>query len=185
MNLSPDEAESALADIDRMVARTRRAVAAGHWAQQLVLWGVVWMLGFGASQFLRVNEGFIWGPLSLTGAVVSWWIGFRDPKPIRGAVVQRIGLFFLTLAGFAGVWAVILHPFNVQHFGAYVATVFMFAYVVGGIWFGRFFIWLGLGVTAAAVTGVLLLPQWLNLWMALAGGGSLVASGLYIRRAWR
>lgn len=185
MNPSPNEAESALADIEQMVERTRRAVAAGHWANQLMLWGIVWMLGFGSTQFLRVNEGVIWGPLSLVGAAVSWWIGFRDPRPVRGPVVRRIGCFLLALAGFAVVWAVILHPFNVRHFGAYVATVFMFAYVAGGIWFGRFFIWLGVGVTAAAVTGVLLLPQWLNLWMAVAGGGSLMASGLYIRRAWR
>jgi hypothetical protein len=185
MNLSSEEAESSLVDIDRMVARTRRAIVAGHGANQLILWGILWMIGFGAGHFSQINRGLIWMPIGLVGGALSWWIGFRDPRPVQSPAVGRIGWVFLALLGFAVIWAVILHPFNHRHLAAYFATVFMFPYVVGGLWFGRFFVLLGLGVAGAALIGVFFLSRWLDLWMAVAGGGSLVVSGLYIRRAWK
>jgi hypothetical protein len=40
-------------------------------------------------------------------------------------------------------------------------------------------------VTAFIVIGYLALPDFFNLWMAALGGGSLVAAGLYVLRAWR
>jgi hypothetical protein len=33
--------------------------------------------------------------------------------------------------------------------------------------------------------GLHFLPAWLNLWMAVACGGSLIAAGLYIRAYWK
>jgi hypothetical protein len=61
----------------------------------------------------------------------------------------------------------------------------MFAYVVGGLWFGRFFTWLGMAVTGLILLGVFAWPEWSDLWTGFAGGGSLVLAGLYVRRFWR
>ncbi len=185
MNVSPREAESTLADVASTTQRAQRAIVAGHAGSLLILWGFLWMLGFAANHFVRVNEGLIWAPIGCLGGLLSWWIGFRDPRPLLSPEVQRVGQLFLALLAFGGIWAILLHPFNHHHFNAYIASVFMFGYVVMGLWLGRLFLWLGLGVTAGILAGRFLLPGWLDLWIAITGGGTLAAAGVYIRRAWK
>jgi hypothetical protein len=185
MNISPEEAGATLEDIQRIVARTRRAIVGAHVADHLIVWGIAWVLGFGATHFTNWHPGWTWLPICAVGAALSAGIGIRAGRRVESPVGGQIFCFLLVLVAFAVVWAMILHPFNHRHLGAYIATVFMFAYVAGGIWFGRFFIGLGLGVTAIALAGVWLAPAWLDLFMSVGGGGAMVASGAYIRRVWK
>ena len=182
--MSEGEAAATLDEIDRLLARTKRAIVAAHVADHLIVWGLVWMAAFGTSHATSWHEGLIWGVIAGAGALASGVIGARTRRAFESPDRNRVFQFFAALGAFAIVWAVILYPFNLRHFGVYVGTVFMFAYVAGGLWFGRFFVWLGAGVTALAVAGVLLLPTWLDLLMAAGGGGALLVSGLYIRRTW-
>ena len=78
-----------------------------------------------------------------------------------------------------------MDPPDFKRSAAYFATVAMFGYVVGGLWLSRFFVCLGLAVTALTVLGLILFPEHFYLWMALIAGGSLILSGIYIRRAWK
>jgi hypothetical protein len=178
------EAATLLDDVERVLARTRRAIVAAHVADHFIVWGLAWMVGFGAAYASSWHEGWIWAVVASSGAVLSTLIGLRSGHSIESRDRRRIFWFFAILALFGAVWAVILHPFNARHLGAYIGTVFMFAYVAGGLWFGRFFVMLGLGVTAVALIGVLMLPAHLDLLMAVAGGGALLTSGLHIRRSW-
>jgi hypothetical protein len=61
----------------------------------------------------------------------------------------------------------------------------MFGYLVMGLWLGRFFLWLGLLVTATTLVGYYFVSDYFFLWMALTGGGSLIAAGVFIRKFWR
>jgi hypothetical protein len=45
-------------------------------------------------------------------------------------------------------------------------------------------IWPGVIITALALVGYFLLPGIFNLWMAILGGGGMIALGLYIRSRW-
>ena len=136
-------------------------------------------------QFTDWNPGLIWLPVGLIGGRFSAWIGARAGRRVTSPVSGRIFLFLAVLMLFAAAWLWILHPFNQRNVGVYVATVFMFSYVAGGLWFGRFFVFLGVGVTVLALAGVRLAPEWLDLIMGLGGGGALTASGLYIRKNWQ
>jgi hypothetical protein len=184
MTPTREEAAVALDDVQRVLARTRRAIVAAHVADYFQIWGLAWMAGFGASHFTDWPDGWIWLPVVAVGVTLSVLSGLRSRRSVESSDRVRVFWFLLALVAFGAVWAVILHPFNVRHFGVYIATLFMFAYVAGGIWFGRFFVVLGLGVTGVALIGVLAAPALLDLLMAAAGGGSLFAGGLYIRRNW-
>lgn len=62
----------------------------------------------------------------------------------------------------------------------------MFGYVTSGILYRSFFLsGFGVLITVLITVGYLFLPAWFNLWMAALGGGSLIATGLYMRYAWR
>lgn len=184
MKTSPDDIKKTLVDLDRIVADTRRAIVALHTADHLILWGLIWMIGFGVGQFTGGSIPWVWLPLAAVGMVGSGWIGWRKARAVSSPLLLRILCFFLVLIGYAMVWAVLLHPFNHHNFSVYIASVFLFAYVVGGLWLGRIFVGMGLLITALAVFGVLFVPDWRDGLMAVLGGGALIGTGVYIRRAW-
>ena len=194
------EALSALDEIDRVRSHMRRALGASVMSSMLVLWGVIWIAGFTAEQFLP-NAYRFWLALDAVGIVISLFLGAwsrksttRGPGPSQG----RIGASWLVLFGFAALWSFLLVPFGGLH-GSDLAdygpilerkmallwvTVCMFAYVVMGLWLDRFLLWLGILVTVASVAGFFFVQPYFFLWVAITGGGSLVVSGLFIRKSW-
>ena len=52
MNISPNEAEEALAVIQKMSQRTRHAIASSNAHISLIITGFVWLIGFLGTQFL-------------------------------------------------------------------------------------------------------------------------------------
>jgi hypothetical protein len=68
---------------------------------------------------------------------------------------------------------------------AYFSIVPMFAFVLFGLWIGRFLVWIGLVVTALILLGYYFLPGYFYLWMAMTGGGTLLLSGIFIRKFWK
>jgi hypothetical protein len=185
MNVTPDEAQASLAEVENIVARTRLALASTRCGPMLVVWGIIWMIGYSGTQFFPAKAGLLWAVLDCAGFAAT--IALVRSSPSRGdsALGRKIGLAWLALCVYSVVWAFILRPFNWQFFGAYPAAVAMFGYVVMGIWFGGFLLSLGLTVTALALAGILFLPDWLNLWMGVTAGGSLVAAGVHIQTRWK
>jgi len=181
MELSAQEAKQTLHDIDDVMARTRRVVTAGHSAPLFVLWGFIWFLGFGASQFWPDRQGLVWLALDVPGIAGTIWFMIRSGRPTKNRLAVRILYFSGVLAVFAVVWAFLLAPFNTARLGAYIVTVIMFGYVALGHWLHRAFTILGVAVTAMIVLGAVLWPEWLNLWTGVMGGGALVAAGVTLR----
>ena len=181
---TPEEARQSLAEIDAVALRTRRCILSGLIAPHLVLWGIIWMAGFLVTQFWPSKSGVAWAILDGFGVPASIVIGWRSP-PLRSPDLAKIGGFLAALIVFAAVWAILLWPFDPGRIGPYICSVAMFAYVVGGLWYGRELIWLGTIVTGLILAGVLLLPGWMNLWIGVVGGGSLLGSGVYLRSGWR
>ena len=57
-------------------------------------------------------------------------------------------------------------------------------YIVGGIWFDNYLLWVGLAVTALILAGFLLMPGFF--WgSTILCGAVLVASGFHVRYFWR
>ncbi len=184
MNLSKSEAEAALDEINSVIARTRRALATGCCGGFLILWGLIWLVGFPATQFFPGHANAVWLALDAAGLVASCVLATRSGRATRGGQGPRIGLSWLALILYAVLWVFILRPSDTRFFGAYPATLAMFGYVLMGLWLDRYLLWLGLAVTAMTLLGILFLPAWFNLWMGVTGGGSLVAAGVHIRRNW-
>jgi hypothetical protein len=95
-----------------------------------------------------------------------------------------VGLAWLVVFGYMILWGILLHPDKASGM-AFFCTVPMCGYVICGLWLSRFWIWLGLIVTGLTIAGLSFMPAWFALWMAVTGGGSLILSGLFIRKFWR
>jgi hypothetical protein len=183
MNISKQEAQESLAEIEKAISQTRKAM--GHFTGYiLMIWGVVWTINFSAIQFFPHLSNWLWIALD-AGGFIGTWICIRKSKskfPCSGG--GRIGLAWMILFGYMILWGFLLHP-NGRESMAFYSTVCMFAYVMMGLWLSRFLLWLGLIVTALTVAGLYLLPDWFALWMAITGGGALFLAGLSICKSWK
>ena len=93
MNISPDEAEEALADIQKVTQKTRHSIASGGAYIFLVITGAIWLVGFLATQFLSgAIVAYIWLGMSLLGSALAVLLGSRQGKRVRSPSTAVYGL---------------------------------------------------------------------------------------------
>jgi len=189
MNVSPTEAEEALAAIQSMAQKTRQSIASGGTYITLIVTGVVWLVGFLCTQFLPLNLlGYIWGGLSLLGTLVGILLGSRMSQRVRSPstapMIRRVGLFWLLLALFALAVIAVARPADGKQATLLVILFLMLGQMAMGLLFSFASVWWTLPIAALALAGYFLLPGIFYLWMALLGGGGMIALGLVIRLRW-
>jgi hypothetical protein len=189
VNVSPTEAEEALATIQAMMKKTRRAISSSGAYAFLFVWGVVWLLGFLSSQFLS-NEtaGFTWMVIDILGGVISAILGIRMGRHVRSPSAttsgSRIGIFWFLLFLYAVAAIGVSWPADGKQLAMYIILFVMVGWVAMGLLLSFASVWPGLLITALALIGYFLVPGIFYLWMAILGGGGMIALGLYIRSRW-
>jgi hypothetical protein len=190
MELTPTEAEQALEVIQSMVAKTRRAVASSGSYLFLVVWGVIWMIGFTCSQFLANPwVGKIWAVLNILGAVLSAVIGIRLNRGVRSTAVspllgQRLGLFWLLLWLFCAAVIAVIWPPEPKQLAMIIILFVMTGWIAMSLLLSVISAWWGVAFAGLALTAYFLVPGYFYLIMAILGGGGMVALGFYIRSRW-
>lgn len=174
----------------------------------LVAWGIVWLLGYLGTQFIPSiviasgkSGALIWVLIS------SWWtvlivagvwctvVAIRRHSPTVSTGASNVGILWGLLYIYSYVFVFLFGPFVqispdqelpfYRHIGAATAIIPMLAYAIMGAVYDRYLLWTGLGVTALTLLGLVTMGNWFYLWMALVGGGTLIAVGLFIGRKWR
>ena len=189
MNISPNEAEEALAAIQAVMQKTRRAISSSGSYIFLIIWGVIWLLGFLGSQFLPDEiSGYAWMGLDMLGGILSAIIGIRMNRSVRSPSAttsgKRIGLFWLLLFVYVIATVAVSWPADGKQLAMYIILFVMVGWLAMGLLLSFASVWLGLIITALALIGYFLLPDIFYLWMAILGGGGMIALGLYIRSRW-
>jgi hypothetical protein len=189
MNISPTEAEEALAAIQRMKQKTRRAIAGSGAYIFLIITGIIWLVGFLSTQFLTgAIVAYIWTGMSLLGSALSIPLGIRMGRRVRSpsatATAKRAVIFWLLLA-FYGIAAVaIARPTDGKQVTMFVILFIMLGQLTMGLLLSFSSTWWALPITALALVGYFLLPGIFYLWMGVLGGGGMIALALYIRSRW-
>lgn len=189
MEVTPDEAAESLAAVSSMKKRMRSAVANGGAHYYLIMWGVIWFLGFLGLHFLPGGTaGRVWMVLDIIGGLGSWGFGMLVSRRVRKAGVSatsgRIGLFWLALFAYCMLTIWIAWPVDSRQLAMVVIIFAMLGWIAMGFLLSYSLIRLALFVTALAFGSYYLLPDYFYLCMALIGGGTMIGSGLYIRFGW-
>lgn len=189
MNITPDEAEEALAAINRMAQKTRRAIASSNAHISLITTGIVWLIGFMSAQFLTGKIlVYIWIGLSVVGSILATVLNIRGSgrvhNPGAGATAKRIALIWLMLAIFCVAAILVAWPIDGKQLTVFIVLFVMIGYLMTGLLLSYLSIWPGVIIIALMLAGYFLLPQYFFLWMALLGGGGMIALGIYIRSRW-
>lgn len=189
MNVSPTEAEAALAAIQTMVQKTRHSLASSGAYRFLVVWGVVWLLGFLGSQFLPLHiAGYTWIVLDTLGGILSAVLGIRMRRGVRSSSPtisgKRIAAFWLLLFLYCIALVAVSWPADSKQMAMYIILIVMVGWLAMSLLLSFTSVWPGLILTTLTLVGYFLLPGIFNLWMAILGGGGMIALGLYIRSRW-
>jgi len=180
--ISRDEAGKRLEDIERVSARSGLARGYREASPHLLIWGVIWALGYGLPAAGIAGHG-IWPWLIVPGMVGSFWVS----RPRKQAKSHRFdwryggsvaaGVIFI-----AGLFSVFM-PVSGQQIGTVIPLIVGVAYLQLGIWTrGMRIALIGLVVTAAALYAYHGAREIFDLLMAIAGGGGLILGGLWLRR---
>jgi hypothetical protein len=186
MNISPEDAARALTEIEASRAAMRSAIRSHRGHLYLWLWGFIWiamsvLCWLDARRFQPVN---LW--ICVAGVVGSFAIGILQGRQIRSPIDRRFVAVcaVLLLFGYA-VWPVFFGGLaSYKAAFGYGSLLWMQLYIVAGIWFDTYLLWVGLAVTALVLAGFLLLPGFFWL-LTLLCGALLVGSGSYVRYCWR
>src|SRR5260370_17880477 len=138
MNVTPEEAQEALAAIQQTTVKTRRGLA--YYAYQQILWGVLWFVGCVIRQFGQpARLKWIWIVMPILGVIGSAIVGISQGRRMRitpdsrlAFISSRVGMFFGILYGFGIIWFVVLQPLKALQIALFWITLVMFGYIVAG-----------------------------------------------------
>ena len=179
--ISPEQAADALKQAVAAERRSAQAYTYQRFAPGLFLWGIIWIVGYGATDLVPRFAGWIWLGLVLVALGVSMAIG-RSAVSDRPQNNWRYVLFFAAVwAFFASTYAV-MGPVRGAQQGAFPPLVVALAYILTGLWSGPRLVIAGLAVGVLTLGGFFYLPQHFLLWEGFVGGGALILAGFWFRR---
>ncbi|OGN95624.1 MAG: hypothetical protein A2Z71_00530 [Chloroflexi bacterium RBG_13_50_21] len=189
MDISPTEAEEALAAIQTMMQKTRRSISSSGAYKFLILWGVIWMLGFLGSQFLpKEIASYVWIGLDILGGILSMVIGVRLNRGVRSSAPttsgKRIGFFWLLLFFYCVAAIGIAWPVDGKQFAMFIILFVTVGWIAMGLLLSFASVWWGLALLGLSLVSYFLLEDYFYLIMAFVGGGGMIALGIYVRNRW-
>lgn len=178
-----NEAANDLKTIREVMNRTRQSQD-GQDGWIMIVWGIIWMVGFGISQFVTGHlTGIIWAILNVIGLTLTFVLAFSGSRSgVRSPLWRLILLWWLSLIVFDGliVW---LFRIKVDE-GLMLLIVLTIA--LGYVQFGLFthvtISLAGLAIAVLIVSAYLVIPDYLFLSIALIGGGILLGTGVWFVR---
>ena len=187
MDLSKDDAVAALEVVgeagDRMLTLKRYSRV----APVLMTWGFIWLIADSITDFAPGWSDDAWLVGTVVGVIISalfgfWTIRSRAVSRSRRDMNLRYGMTAVTiLCLFPSVLSVI-GPLTPRQSNALISLLWAFLYMVVGPWLGWRVFAIGAVAAAATLFGYWSVQQHYYLWMAVCGGGSLIAGGVWLRK---
>jgi hypothetical protein len=184
MNISPTEAESALASIRETEDHMRKAMNASGGGYQMLIWGAIMMIGYSLNQFAThlsvAAVAGTWIVLSVIGNLVSVTMSIRMARKFHSPLGARIGAMLPIFVLFGVVGAFFVHPAGPREINLLIYLLVMLWLAMMGLWVKLSMLWISLVFTGLMLFGYIVLPDFFFLWLAIVGGGSMIGSGLFL-----
>lgn len=160
-----------IATVRRQTVELRNYRAAGS---IVVVWGLVWLAGFGAQQFLPALAVWVW----LVGWILA--LTWTATRPRHDGDWRSLATWLVAL-GSVGLLLMVVGA-DLRTAAMVFALVLAASYLVLGIWAGHRFALLGMLALITSCIGWWVAPAALFIALALGGGGALILGGLWLQR---
>jgi hypothetical protein len=182
MPLTPQDAAAALDDIKQAERRSTTLHGYRRGAPHLILWGVLWAVGYGLTDRWPGQAQTIWAIVVPIGIVGGFAIERARHNPAKPVVAWRHAVVAATLCAFFFATFYVMAPVSGRQVGAFIPLFVATAYVLASVWLGLRYAIAGIAVAVLTLAGFVLLGPHFVLWMAGVGGGALILAGLWLRR---
>lgn len=183
MSLSSEQAAKALREVEAVSHRSGQLYRYQRAAPVLMLWGVIWLVGFSLTDVIPAHASVIWIALDIGGLLGCIFFGRRSKGESSTVTTWRWLASIFSIFAFYILALIILRPTTGTQSAALVALIVALFYVLAGLWLGTRFAVAGALLAALTLFGYFMLAAYFYLWMALVGGGALMLAGLWLRRA--
>lgn len=179
MTIDHGDAAASLAAVARTRQRSGELRGYAHAGDIVAAWGLVWLVCNLTGYFAPRYTGNAWLAGIVLGVVWSIWRGGRaGDRP-----GWRVHASAATTVAFVALVVLIAEVRDQAQINALISLFVAVGYISMGLWTGLRFAWIGLAIAAFVVIGWFLDREHLELWLGLGGGGGLLLSGLWLRRA--
>jgi len=184
LSLTPHEAADALRDIETTKRRSASARSYKSTSPFLILWGLLWVVGYGTTELAPQFANPVWLGATIVGTIASIIIGMRVKNGGTGARKFDWRIFTVWVASLIFLNAIfaVVGPVSGAQIGAVIPLVIAWAYVALGAWAGPRIMIVGFVLGALTMVGYFEWPQHFAGWMAVVGGGTLIGTGFWLRR---
>lgn len=174
--MKADEALSQISYMRELIDQTRLRAAHGY--PYFLVWGLAWIVGYAGS----LRWPYIWGLVLPAGGVASLLVAWlrRGPgsrSPLAGRIDAANGILF----GAALAASLLLISDN-QASRAFWPIAIGTIYLVNAVFIGWELAAIGAWTIAAGAVSFLMPEVTALIWLAAAGGGSLLLTGFLLRR---
>src|ERR1700723_4533279 len=180
--IDPKEAAQALNDIEQIVQRVRQSRIYDIASQIMIAAGVLVLAGNVANFLAPRHANYIWitvNVLSVASAAALSTMGGKQIG-VRAFDFRALAAFVLFFA-FGILCCGVFGHYGPREMGAFWPIYFMLFYCIAGLWFGRAFIIIGLGIIVLTLIGYFFVEgAAFLLWMGalhVGGANSFCPSG--------
>jgi len=188
MSISSEQAAQALREVEQTQELSSKLYGYQIAAPYLILWGVIWLVGFSVNDFFPNYINTVWIPLDIIGAAGSIYFGTKRARVSHAASQRKInqgwrwlGSFVVIMAFFVAV-QLIMQPTAERQVVSLMALIVSMFYVLRGLWGSARMGWAGVVLAALTVFGFYEVQTHFDLWMAVVGGGAMILAGFWMRR---
>jgi FtsH-binding integral membrane protein len=168
------DAKDALDAIQHARRQTSELIGYQVGGSVVAAWGMAWVAGFSAMQFVPESSHWIWG---LCWVAALGWTASRPRAPNDSRVLAT----WAVAVCYVGLITVIVGA-DVREASVIIALAVAGGYAIAGIWAGWRFACLGGLITVSAIVGWWFFPKLLFLSLGLGGGTALLLGGLWLKR---
>lgn len=183
MSLSSEQASQALREVEAISHRSSQLYRYQRFAPMLVLWGVIWLVGFALTHFFPSRASEIWLPLDVIGIAGCIFLGRRGKANASNGTSWRWLASALAVVAFYIVVLNVFQPFSGEKSAVLISLIVALFYFLSGLWIGSRLAVTGFALAVLTLVGYYLLPAYFLLWMAVVGGGALILAGVWLRTA--
>ena len=179
--ISKQEARSALTEAEATARRSREIYGYSRSAPYCFIWGAAWFLGYMGQAVFAGQATWTWPIVLIAGAGACALVGLSQ-KPRGARSMGKVWLLFVVIYAFSFSLFAVIRPSAMQ-VGAYWPLLCAALYAGVGLWGGVRYVIVGAALAVLTLFGFFALRDQFYAVMAIAGGGSLVLTGLWLRRA--
>jgi hypothetical protein len=177
MPISPQDATAALHDIEDTQARSATLHEYQRAAPHLLIWGAIWVVGYGLSDFFPQQACAVWAVLVPTGLLAGAAV-----QGMGGRVAWRYGATSLAVVAFVFATCFVMSPVSGRQIATFIPLLVALMYTLRGIWGAPRYLVAGIIVAALTLIGFAFLTAHFLLWMAAVGGSALILAGFWMRK---